>query len=143
MKKLRSDSKWHGITPQAREQVVHWLFEKGMSYKAVLERTEKEFGVKISMTSLARFYRHVADERQLAGLNLPPASVEELRAASLKLLHLATYNAALDDHRPEAAKRFVSLTKLLLQENERELKAKWLELESQRLGLAVKPDPKP
>lgn len=136
MKKLRSDSKWHHISPAAREKVIHWLFDEGMSYAAALKRAKKEFGIQASITSLSRFYKHVALQRELIAVDLlPPGCNEQVRAAVIKLLGLTALNAGMEYDRPGVGKTFVPLVKLLLQNRESQHKDERLAFELAKLGL--------
>ena len=133
MKKLRCDSKWSRLPPDAKRQVIKWLFEDNLSYKVTLERAQKEFGIQSSIPSLARYYQHVVEEREAAGVNLPDISPEEFRTAAHKLLGLAAVRAGRSHDSDNVTKRFIPLVKLLLDQDDRELKGKWLELELERM----------
>jgi hypothetical protein len=63
MSKMRSDSEYSKLTPEQVETLEGWLFEENMSYKDALERAQKEFGIKSSLTGLRRFYGRLAKER--------------------------------------------------------------------------------
>ena len=100
-----------------------------MSYETALKKAEKEFGIQASLSSMARFYRHVAEERELAGLNLPPEDAEEYRAAAAKILAVVAFNSGIGCEGPVHTKRFASLMKLLLRHNQEELKRRRLGLQ--------------
>jgi len=68
MNKLRSDSVFCKLTTEQVEQLEDWLFEEKLGYKEVLEKIEKEFGVKGSQSGLSRFYQRLAVERSQMGL---------------------------------------------------------------------------
>ena len=61
--KLRSDSVFTQLTSEQIEQLEDWLFEEKLSYKEVIEKMEKTFGVKTSQTALGRYFRRLAGER--------------------------------------------------------------------------------
>jgi len=63
MNKLRTDSVFSQLTPEQVETLEGWLFEENLGYKEALERVEKEFNVKGSLSGLRRFYRRLAMER--------------------------------------------------------------------------------
>ena len=63
-RKLRSDSSWRGLSDDQMDLLQSWLFEQKLSYNEVLQRVEKEFGIKSSATSLRRFYHQIALERK-------------------------------------------------------------------------------
>ncbi len=137
MKKLRSDSSFNGLTAGQREQLLGWLFNENMGYAAAVERVKKEFGIATTKTSMGRFYRHAAEERHVGDLALAQGSVADFRTATRKLLGAATLQACMHNHDPreDGWKAVSALTKLMLQDERRELQEKWLELELQRLGL--------
>ncbi len=135
MKKLRSDSNFSGLSAGQREQLLNWLFDENMSYAAAAERVKKEFGIEASLWSVGRFYRHAAEERHVGNLALAQGSVADFRTATRKLLGVATLNACMHntDPREDGWKAVSALAKLMMQDEQRELKAKWLELELERL----------
>ena len=61
--KLRSDSVFTELTSEQIEQLEDWLFEEKLSYKEVIEKIQKEFGVKTSQTALGRYFRRLAEGR--------------------------------------------------------------------------------
>jgi hypothetical protein len=63
MNKLRNDSVFSQLSPEQVETLEGWLFEENLGYKEALERVEKEFQVKGSLSGLRRFYRRLAMER--------------------------------------------------------------------------------
>lgn len=61
--KLRSDSVFTQLTNEQIEMLEEWLFEEKLSYKEVIEKIQKEFGVKTSQTALGRYFRRLAEGR--------------------------------------------------------------------------------
>jgi hypothetical protein len=61
--KLRSDSVFTQLTSEQIELLEDWLFEEKLGYKEVIEKLEKELGVKTSQTALGRYFRRLAGER--------------------------------------------------------------------------------
>ena len=61
MRKVRKDSILHGLPSAQRAQVDKWLFDKGMTYEVVAEACGRWFGVKVSKSSVGRYY-----ERQMS-----------------------------------------------------------------------------
>ena len=55
--KPRSDSKLHGLAVEQRAKLDGWLFGENLGLDEVVERCEREFGVTVNRTSVAR-YRH-------------------------------------------------------------------------------------
>src|ERR1700722_5428356 len=64
MSKTRSDSVWGTLAPKQRKQLDQWFFEENLAYKDMRERAKKEFGVKASWQSLAKFFRRRKAERE-------------------------------------------------------------------------------
>jgi hypothetical protein len=56
MRKIRKDSILHGLPLAQRAMVDKWLFDKGMTYQAVAEGCGRMFGVKVSKSSVGRYY---------------------------------------------------------------------------------------
>lgn len=134
MKKLRHDAKWSRLPADAKKQVIKWLFEDNLSYKVIVERARKEFGIQSSIPGLGRYYQHLVEEREAAGVNLPDISPEEFRTAAHKLLGMAAVRAGCSEDSNNVTKRFIPLVKLLLNQDDRALKEKWLELDLGRMG---------
>ena len=82
MNKLRNDSVFSQLTPEQVELLEGWLFEENLGYKEALERVEKEFQVKGSLSGLRRFYRRLALERSREDL----VEMAEVCADALKTL---------------------------------------------------------
>ncbi len=137
MRKLRSDSTFNGLSAGQREQLLNWLFNDNISYAAAVERVKKEFGIATSLSAMRRFYRHAAEERSVGNLALAQGSVADFRTATRKLLGVATLNACIhnNDPREDGWKAVSALMKLMMQDDQRELKEKWLELELERLRM--------
>ena len=130
MKKLRSDSKWNGLPAKQREAVLNWLFDEGLGYAAALQRARLEFGVVASVSSLKRFYQHVAEERRIGEVVSAGGSVAEYRAAAVKVLGMATLKLVMDNHNHDrdGFRHLAVLMKLLLRDKQQVLL-------SERLGL--------
>ena len=62
MRKVRTDSKLHGLPKGQRAMVDKWLFDKGLTYQAVSEACLQMFGLKVSRSSVGRYH-----ERELQG----------------------------------------------------------------------------
>ena len=80
MRKVRSDAILHGLPAVQRQKVDGWLFDKGLTYQAVAQACGSVFGVKVSRSSVARYYerrmreelrkkRNATVARVSAGLN--------------------------------------------------------------------------
>lgn len=62
-RKIRSDSKLRRLPREQRARVDKWLFDKGMTYSQVAEACGTMFGLKISRSSVARYYERESLER--------------------------------------------------------------------------------
>ena len=59
-RKLRTDSILGGLPAGQRAMVDKWLFDKGMTYSQVAEACGKMFGVKVSKSSVGRYFQSVS-----------------------------------------------------------------------------------
>jgi hypothetical protein len=62
-RKIRCDSKLRGLPEVQRVKVDAWLFEEGRTYEEVVEGCLKEFGLKVSKSSVGRYYERVSADR--------------------------------------------------------------------------------
>ncbi len=62
-RKMRCDCKLHGLPVEQRVKVDAWLFEEGLTYKEVVERCLREFGLKVSKSSVGRYYERKSASR--------------------------------------------------------------------------------
>jgi hypothetical protein len=49
-------SKLNSLAPEQRAQLVKWLQEEKLTYRAVLDRLQEQFGLKSSMRALSVFW---------------------------------------------------------------------------------------
>ncbi len=56
MRKVRKDAILHGLPLEQRQKVDGWLFDKGLTYQAVAQACACVFGVKVSRSSVGRYY---------------------------------------------------------------------------------------
>ena len=136
MRKLREDSTWNQLTPGQRETLENWLFEENLGYANMRERIRQEFGMVATVASVGRYYRRRARERQLTELveaqvtanelNNLPVSADSLRAAAVKLVGKAVLKLA--GEKPEEVEQLASLTKLLLESEDNDIRRSRLKL---------------
>src|SRR5258708_31822785 len=62
-RKIRCDSKLRGLPEAQRVKVDAWLFEEGVTYEEVAEGCLREFGLKVSKSSVGRYYERVSADR--------------------------------------------------------------------------------
>lgn len=136
MRKMREDSTWNRLTSPQRETLESWLFDENLGYTEVLERVQQEFGLKATIASLGRYYRHRARERQVKELlyaqlaanelNKLPVSAANLREAAIKLMGKAALQLATE--KPEQFEQLASYTRLLLESEENDIRRARLRL---------------
>jgi hypothetical protein len=56
MRKVRKDSKLHGLAKAQQALVDKWLFDKGLTYQEVSEACFQMFGLKVSKSSVGRYH---------------------------------------------------------------------------------------
>ncbi len=113
MSKMRNDSTWNQLTPDQRETLESWLFDENLGYTETVERVRREFGLQATASSVGRFRRRRAAERQAEDLadaqavaldlNDLPVNVASLREALVKLAAKTAFRLATekpDDLRP-------------------------------------------
>jgi hypothetical protein len=113
-----------------------WLFEERLGYADALAKAEKEFGLQASLASMGRYYRRRAGERQVTELvvaqvtanelNDLPVSAASLRTAAVKLVGKAVLKLA--GEQPEEVEQLASLTKLLLESEDNDIRRSRLKL---------------
>jgi len=137
LKKARSDSNLISLTFEQRQMAERWLFEENLSYEETAERVKKEFGVETSRWSVGRFYRQRAGlrrslevvEAQVAcdALSTMPASTEDLRTATVKLVAKSAVKLAME--KPEELKGLLPLARVLLESEQNEIRLRRVKLE--------------
>ncbi len=136
MSKPRDDSVWNRLAPERREQLEEWLFDERRGYADVLELARREWRVEGTISSLGRYYRRRAREREVGemvstqaaadAINALPLRSAGLREAAVKLVGQAALRAGLE--RPDALAELISLTQLLLASEDHELRRQRLQL---------------
>ncbi len=62
-RRIRHDSKLQGLPGAQRVKVDAWLFEEGWTYEEVVEGCLREFGLRVSKSSVGRYYERKSAER--------------------------------------------------------------------------------
>src|SRR6266436_3611403 len=62
-RKIRCDSKLRGLPEAQRVKVDAWLFEEGFTYEEVAGECLRQFGLKVSKSSVGRYYERVSSDR--------------------------------------------------------------------------------
>src|SRR5258708_39551803 len=60
---MRCDLKLKGLPEVQRGKVDAWLFEDGFTYEEVVEGCLREFGLKVSKSSVGRYYERISADR--------------------------------------------------------------------------------
>jgi hypothetical protein len=136
LSKLRDDSTFNQLTPEQRETMEGWLFDENLGYAKTLERVKQEFGLEATISSLGRYYRRRARERQVEDLldaqtgafevKDLPLNVPVMREALAKILYSAVLKQATE--KPGEVEQLAALTKLLLASEENDILRQRLKL---------------
>jgi hypothetical protein len=62
-RKIRSDCKLRGLPAAQRVKVDAWLFEEGRTYEEVVDGCLRQFGLKLSKSSVGRYYERTSADR--------------------------------------------------------------------------------
>src|SRR5258706_1889881 len=62
-RRIRCDSKLRGLPAGQRVKVDAWLFEEDWTYEEVAEGCLREFGLKVSKSSVGRYYERMSADR--------------------------------------------------------------------------------
>src|SRR6266403_278598 len=62
-RKIRCASKLRGLPEAQRVKVDVWLFEEGFTYEEVAGECLRQFGLKVSKSSVGRYYERVSADR--------------------------------------------------------------------------------
>ena len=140
MRKLRSDSPWAKLTEEQRATLGAWLLDENLPYREALERSEKEYGVKASLSSVVRLYQQLAEERlhrELLGLQSTANKIENRSLEWDDLTRTARTLVAnrliqLAVGRPERVRDLATLSRILVSNDIAMVKRRWLELEEEK-----------
>ena len=134
--KIRDDSTFNQLTPEQREKMEAWLFDENLGYAKTLERVKQEFSLEATMSSLGRYYRRRARDRQVeelleaqdAAFDVKdlPLNVPIMREALAKLLYKAVLKQATE--KPGEVEQLAALTKLVLDSEDNDIRRSRLEL---------------
>src|SRR5882724_4256584 len=117
-RKIRCDSKLHGLPVEQRVKVGVWLFEEGFTYKEVVEACLSEFGLQVSKSSVGRYYERISADRfakvqrEKRMALLPELSPAE--AYEVLLWRIGTIALELMDEEVVNSKLVVMLARVLL-----------------------------
>ena len=75
-----SNSIVHGLPAEQRERVDLWLFEENVSFAEVAHRCQQLMNVKLSSSSVQRYYRRACVQRRLEGAAEPEGERKKLAA---------------------------------------------------------------
>ena len=63
--KPKGNSVLQRLPPEQRSEVDKWLFEENATYRSVVDRCRKEFGVKVALSSVVRYFQREFRARSL------------------------------------------------------------------------------
>jgi hypothetical protein len=100
MKKVRSDALWNELSPENREILDTWLFEKNMSYDEILLKAQSELGFKGSLGSLKRYRTRREQERVLTDLDELGKDADKVarakaRSGTFRVANMRVFNGYL------------------------------------------------
>jgi len=72
-RKIRKDSILGGLRAEQRAKVNKWLFDKGMTYQEVAEACGRVLGLKVSRSSVGRYFQAMSRIQTLTSKVPPPA----------------------------------------------------------------------
>jgi hypothetical protein len=140
MRKLKCNCRWTQLNRQQRATMENWLFQDHLGYEETLARVQNEFGVKASRSSLARYYQRRLHERQTTDLieaqamadtvAAPESDANAMRTAAVKLIAKTALKIAFE--RPDRLKDLEALTKLLLINEDIEIRRSRVKLEQEQ-----------
>src|SRR6267154_3169503 len=80
-RRIRCDCKLRGLPAAQRLRVGAWLFDEGRTYEEVVEGCLSEFGLKVSKSSVGRYYERMSADRFAKGREKRMALEPELSPA--------------------------------------------------------------
>lgn len=64
----RSDSKMSRLKPEQMALVEKWLCDDFVGYREVVQRMERDFGVRVALSTLSDWYHKISDRRKFEAL---------------------------------------------------------------------------
>lgn len=145
-RKARGDGKLMSLPKEARDTIRLWLVEENATYKTVIDRLEKEYGIKTSAGALNNFWqrycfgdnfaraRHIADDLRETLSGAPDLfNSQTVSAISQRAFELAISKEA-------NVKELATLAKIVGDSARLELQKKQLELDLEKWRTAVRTD---
>ena len=141
MRKLRSDSFWHKLTPDQKSQIQHWFFVDNLSYAQTHSRMRTEMGVTCALSAIGPLYHHLSElrshEREAILQKLtdvitePGVDLTGIRAGSLAVINRQLLERAA---RRDDSGEIAALGRVLVRTEGREIERERLELMRERLS---------
>ena len=128
MRKRRCDSPWSKLTDEQHELMETWFFDDNLGHKEILERAEKEFGIRASQQTLTGYFRHrerllnlpdghneIEPEEQEAMATRIGAgmSLEDLEARTMNFAMMAAYEMSMAGPEKMRIKEMGTLLKMI------------------------------
>jgi hypothetical protein len=143
MKKLRSDARWHTLTPEQQKKIEQWLFTDHFSFRKTHQLMKTELGIQCALSTIGPMYHYLDDLRaDSAFLNAGDfaaqtlnsgASFEKLHSAS-KLLLASRFLRSMTENADTAD--IVRLGRLMLQHESSEILQDRMALLAQRFDIS-------
>jgi len=134
--KLRADSTFANLTPDQRETIEGWLFDENLAYSVVLNRLHRDFGLRATLPSLARYRQRLAVERThreslgidnvLRQVNDADLPFEKIATAAMTLAAKRLLVLAIES--PHKTKDFARLARLVFAHQRRQISQHWLDI---------------
>src|SRR6266446_742721 len=117
-RKIRCDCKLRGLPVAQRVKVDAWLFEEGFTYEEVAGECLRQFGLKVSKSSVGRYYERVSSDRfeekkRQERMALEP-ELSPAEAYEVLLRRIGTIALELMDEEVVNSKLVVRLARVLL-----------------------------
>ena len=134
-RKIRCDCKLKGLPAAQRVKVDAWLFEEGQTFEEVVEGCLREFGLKVSKSSVGRYYERISanrfakvqrEKRMALEPELSPAEAYEALLRRIAVLAWEEMDQPLKDINHKVVVRLVRV--LLAARREKHMAARvWVE----------------
>src|SRR5260221_6942735 len=117
-RRIRCDCKLRGLPAAQRVKVDAWLFEEGFTYEEVAGECLRQFGLKVSRSSVGRYYERTsadrfAEKKRKERMALQP-ELSPAEAYEVLLQRIGTIALELMDEEVVNSKVVVMLARVLL-----------------------------
>ncbi len=141
MRKLRSDARWHKLTPEQQNQIQHWLFVEQLGYVQTHDLMQKQLGITCALSTIGPLYHYLKEvrshEREAMLQKLtevitePGADLAGVRADSLAIINKRLLVRSMER---DNTREIVSLGRVLVRSEAREIERDRVELARESLA---------